>query len=169
MTKCACGCGRSIPKFDTRGRLKKFHPECFSIGKPLSDGAKKYISKLARSPERISDSLLKINRVNLDVRMGLKKPGNYRDGYLRAREDGYLMVLSKSHPNRNKKGYVFEHILVMEKYLGRFLKTGETIHHKNRNRRDNRIENLHLCSTPGEHQSIHAMEDNRRNELGRFK
>jgi hypothetical protein len=40
--------------------------------------------------------------------------------------------------------YMLEHILIMEDKLGRQLLPGETVHHKNTIRNDNRPENLEL-------------------------
>ena len=66
-------------------------------------------------------------------------------------EKGYVYVHCPNHPKTNSRGYVYEHTLVMEKHLGRFLKDKEEIHHVNGVGIDNKIENLHLCKNHAEH------------------
>lgn len=70
--------------------------------------------------------------------------GNWKGGrtYHKA---GYLMVRQPGHPRgAANSGYVFEHILVTEMMIGRYLTPGETVHHRNGVRDDNRVENLEL-------------------------
>lgn len=62
--------------------------------------------------------------------------------------DGYIFVFNIFHPNADKQGYIFEHRLVMEEKLGRYLTKEENVHHKNGIRDDNRIENLELWTRP---------------------
>lgn len=57
---------------------------------------------------------------------------------------GYVLVKAADHPNANTKGWIFEHRLNLSRHLGRPLREGETVHHKNGVRDDNRIENLEL-------------------------
>lgn len=73
---------------------------------------------------------------------------NYGKG--RHYKSGYVMIYKENHPrNKGKKGnYVFEHILVLEKHLGRHLTMNENVHHKNGLRDDNRIQNLELWIRP---------------------
>jgi hypothetical protein len=73
--------------------------------------------------------------------------------------NSYRAVLCPEHPNAGKDGYVYEHRLAMEAHLGRYLTDEEVVHHRNRCKADNRIENLQLCANQAEHLRIHAEED----------
>jgi len=47
----------------------------------------------------------------------------------------------------DENGRIREHVYFMSEHLGRPLKKGENVHHKNGVRDDNRLENLELWST----------------------
>lgn len=66
---------------------------------------------------------------------------SYKGGRNKTRT-GYINILVGSAGGRPI--YVLEHRLVMEKALGRKLRPGETVHHRNGVRDDNRVSNLEL-------------------------
>ena len=68
---------------------------------------------------------------------------------------GYILIYKPRHPLCQSSGYIVEHRLVMEEYLGRFLKSEEVVHHMNGVLNDNRIENLMLFPSGGKHTSYH--------------
>lgn len=72
----------------------------------------------------------------------------------RYKTQGYVYVYVPDHPRIQKRPYVFEHILVAESKLKRYLKHGEVVHHINRIRDDNRPENLEVM-TRAEHAMHH--------------
>lgn len=78
-------------------------------------------------------------------------------GHKKARHDGYIAIYFPDHPKSNKDGYIMEHDLVMECYIGRWLRDDEIVHHINHIRNDNRIENLKLL-TKSEHARLHMLE-----------
>ena len=64
------------------------------------------------------------------------------------KESGYVKI------NLGNNRYIYEHRLVMEKYLKRKLKSDEIIHHRNENPQDNRLGNLEIRAN-GEHLTYH--------------
>ena len=88
-------------------------------------------------------------------------------GGRRNRPDGYIRVIApKRHPHpsevKNGVAYILEHRLVMEKHIGRFLRTSEIVHHIDENPSNNRIDNLALFPSAAAHARHHATLRHRR-------
>lgn len=75
------------------------------------------------------------------------RSGNLHPGWKGGRivqRNGYVLIRVHDHPYASKQGLVFEHRLVMERTIGRYLEPTEQVHHKDGNRGNNTPENLEL-------------------------
>lgn len=72
---------------------------------------------------------------------------------------GYLYSYNPNHYTANKAGKVLEHVYVMSKSIGRKLNKDECVHHIDRDKTNNHIDNLMLL-TIAEHALLHQIEDN---------
>jgi len=73
----------------------------------------------------------------------------------RGLKSGYWTVYKPDHPRAMNIRRVWEHILVMEKHLGRPITKKEHIHHIDFDRQNNDPKNLYVCSGK-EHSNIHG-------------
>lgn len=68
---------------------------------------------------------------------------------------GYEYLYRPEHPRADNRGYVAEHILVVESVIGRFLPASCIVHHINEIKNDNRKENLVVCENRAYHNLLH--------------
>ena len=101
---------------------------------------------------------------NSYLRIG-EKNGAWKGGKF-YQSQGYLKSKSDDHPRADKLGYVYEHILVYEKYHKCCILQWAHVHHKNGIKDDNVITNLDIFPSIESHLSHHALTRNRK--LGRF-
>jgi hypothetical protein len=72
----------------------------------------------------------------------------------RISREGYVLIRVPEHP-KAFRGFYYEHRLMIEKQLNRVIEDWETIHHINKDKTDNRLVNLFLCSRI-EHNKAHV-------------
>lgn len=75
------------------------------------------------------------------------------------RYDGYVLLKIPGYPN-SVNGYILEHRYVMEQHLGRSLRSDEIVHHKDKNKQNNSLDNLEL-TTNSEHNRLHGLQQGR--------
>lgn len=69
--------------------------------------------------------------------------------------DMYILVLFPEHHRANKDGYVRLHILQAEKKIGRLLKKDECVHHIDKNKHNNTLDNIIVFRTNADHAAFH--------------
>lgn len=74
----------------------------------------------------------------------------------RIKSGDYYRALVPNHPNADRHGYVVEHRVKIENYLGRLLNKNEIVHHKNKDTLDNRIKNLKVFKNKSVHSKFHS-------------
>lgn len=70
--------------------------------------------------------------------------------------NGYYQYYIPDHHLASKSGLVYEHQLVAEEKLGRKLHPGEVVHHIDRNRKNNDMNNLMIFKTNADYVAYHA-------------
>jgi hypothetical protein len=83
---------------------------------------------------------------------------NWKGGR-RLHSKGYIEIYFREHPRAQPNGYVLEHILVMEKKLGRSLADHELVHHKDENKTNNHPDNLELMPRADHTRHHHPYKD----------
>ena len=73
--------------------------------------------------------------------------------------NGYIAIYMPMHPKAFSNGCVYEHVLVAEEILGRYLNEEECVHHIDFNRKNNDKSNLIVFASNSDHVSYHAGGD----------
>ena len=127
----------------------KQNPLCkFWLGKKLSESHKNAIKEGVKKAILSGD--LKMSKRSETIRKKcIEKNSKF------CHPNGYILIYAPHHPYCHKENYVYEHRVVMEKNIGRYLNSKEVVHHINSIRDDNRVENLMLFPDRKTHQKFH--------------
>lgn len=119
--------------------------ELYESGKNIGE-----CSRLMKTSRKTVRDYLKANGIRIrpqseTLKYGLDNP--------RAKErivSEYIYIHAPDHPHACNRR-ILEHRFVMEQHIGRYLLPTEVVHHKDKNKHNNAIENLQLFATNGEH------------------
>jgi hypothetical protein len=105
-----------------------------------SEAQKRYWSGPLRHNE-----LLRRSKIGASVNSRIKGENHHSwKGGRYIGKDGYVRILKPGHPMTKKDNYILEHRFIMSEHLGRPLLSEEYVHHRNQNKKDNRLENLEI-------------------------
>lgn len=75
--------------------------------------------------------------------------------------DYFVLIYEPTHPRAVGSGYVPQQVLVMEKYLGRYLTDDEDVKHLNGDPHDNHLANLQLITANLQHKALSLFDDSK--------
>jgi hypothetical protein len=160
-------CGKEfyrLPAYIKQGR-KYCSRECNAIGQTKQKVIKncKHCGAEMRLRPSYGHMQFCSKRCESDAKI-VRPTGRIHNGRpVRLNDKGYVLLWEPEHPNKSMGGWQFEHRIVMEQSVGRYLTTAEQVDHINQNKQDNQPENLQVL-TP----SAHSTKTNAEN-LGALK
>ena len=167
---CCAFCARGFSTRDKRQKINKKVSETLKLNdyKPWNKGLKGFYFTTDETKLKISRRIkeLGINSYNDNIKPLRKKLNkriiNSQEEFISGKNiiynSGYKMIYKPDHLRAWKIGYVYEHLLIMEKILGFQLINGESVHHKDSNRLNNNPDNLMCFITIKDHMRYHWMQ-----------
>jgi hypothetical protein len=133
LIECACGCGQTVEEFDNYGRRRKFL--------------------------KGHNSYLRLGTANPNFGKRGPETSKYKTGRTKSGDGRYWVLSGKQgHAHADRLGRIYEHIFVYQEHYKVCLLKGTEIHHKNKNKLDNRVSNL-LAVSSAEHRTMHHKKD----------
>lgn len=159
--KCACGCGQELSTdFTKKGEKRKWIRGHDKRGTVWSEERRKKVEEYWEQEEAIELASRAGTKSSPPDDWNGENHPNWKGGKVDYGAKRYVMVRAPNHPNAHR-GYVYEHVYKASQVLGRPLEDGEEVHHINFNGKDNRNQNLMVCS-----REYHMFIHSRIKELG---
>lgn len=139
---------------ETKEKIRQAH-----IGFEFSEETKQKFSEIAKNRTKEKNPMFgkhhseETKKILSQQKLGEKS--RFWNGGISIDGDGYILIYKSEHPYANKNKYVYQHRLIMEAFLNRYLAKEEVVHHINGIITDNRIENLMLFKNKKEHNDYH--------------